>query len=47
MDMDGVMRGANDTKFGENRRFRNLEVGDKKGKEAEGKERGDVIRTLS
>ena len=35
MDMDGVMVGENNAKFGNNKRFRNLEVDDKKDKEAE------------
>ena len=32
-----VMVGANDNKFDEKRRFRKMAVGDKKGKEAEGR----------
>ena len=35
---DEVMVGDNDAKFGEKTRFRNLVVGDKKGKKAEGRE---------
>ena len=39
VDRDRVMVGENNTKFGEKRRFGNLAVGNKKGKEAEGRER--------
>ena len=39
IDKDGVMVGVKKSKFGEKRRFSKLEVGNKKGKEAEGRER--------
>ena len=39
VDGDGVMVGANNSKFGKMRRFGELAVGDKKGKEVEGRER--------
>ena len=35
VEMDGVMGGTNDAKFGVKRRFGNLEIGDKKGEEVE------------
>ena len=39
VDGYGVMVGANEETFGEKRRFGKLAVGDKKGEEAEGRER--------
>ena len=39
MDGDGVMVVVNDTNFGEKGRFRKLAVGNKKGTDAEGRER--------
>ena len=48
MEGDGVMVGVNGAKFDEKRRFGKLAVGNKKGKEAEGRERrgGEGGRTL-
>ena len=48
VDEGRVMRGENNAKFGEKRRFEKLAVGDKKGEEAERRERreGEGGRTL-
>ena len=46
LDRDGVMVGVNDTKFGKKRSFGKLAVGNKNGKEAEGKVRGEGGRAL-
>ena len=48
MDRDWLMVGANDAKISNKRRFRMMAVGDKKGEEAEGRERrgGEGGRTL-